>query len=330
MLRLRSTIARRSAVQCSDASARARRRTRAGPSTPIRRASARANGGAARRLPAGELVRIHVVTVADGLVRPWHLTFLPGGTDYLVTELPGDLRIVRGGKLDPQPVSGLACRRTARSQHELRRAARRISLATVCSIFSYVKQRDGGDTTIALARGHFDGNDARARRRRIRRRCLGYRRDGRTRGARSRRNDLLDRRRSRRGQRHGRRELPHARAGSRQPRGQSAALARRRHGSGRQPVRRPRRRQTRDLHLRSPQRAGARVASRHRRAVGHRDRAHGGRRAQSARSRVATTAGRSCRSAKSTRATLLRSSRGSGPAWRCPRCFGCRRSVPRA
>ncbi len=72
----------------------------------------------------------------------------------------------------------------------------------------------------------------------------------------------LDRRRSRRRQRHGRRELPHARAGSRQPRRQGSAPARRRHGSGRQSVRRPRGREAGDLHLRPPQRARARVASR--------------------------------------------------------------------
>ena len=44
---------------------------------------------------AGDLVRIRVVTVAAGLVRPWHIAFLPGGSDFLVTELPGELRLVR-------------------------------------------------------------------------------------------------------------------------------------------------------------------------------------------------------------------------------------------
>ena len=47
------------------------------------------NGGAHGGCPAGELVRIRVVTVAHGLVRPWHLTFLPDSADFLVTELPG-------------------------------------------------------------------------------------------------------------------------------------------------------------------------------------------------------------------------------------------------
>src|SRR4029079_5041827 len=59
-----------------------------------------ANGSKHGGCPSGELVRIHVVTVAYGLVRPWHLTFLPGGSDLLVTGLPGTLRVAAGGPLD--------------------------------------------------------------------------------------------------------------------------------------------------------------------------------------------------------------------------------------
>ena len=54
----------------------------------------------------GEQVRIAVTTIASGLVQPWHVTFLPGTTDVLVTELPGRLRIIRNGVLDPAPVPG--------------------------------------------------------------------------------------------------------------------------------------------------------------------------------------------------------------------------------
>src|SRR5688500_13326147 len=45
-------------------------------------------------------------TVVDALVQPWSIAFLPGG-DMLVTERPGRLRIVRQGKLLPQPVEGV-------------------------------------------------------------------------------------------------------------------------------------------------------------------------------------------------------------------------------
>jgi glucose/arabinose dehydrogenase len=47
-----------------------------------------------------------VVTVADGLVQPWSIAFLPGG-DALITERPGRLRILRQGKLVAQPVEGV-------------------------------------------------------------------------------------------------------------------------------------------------------------------------------------------------------------------------------
>src|SRR5688500_20157710 len=47
-----------------------------------------------------------VVTVVDGLVQPWSIAFLPGG-DALITERPGRLRILRQGKLLPQPVDGV-------------------------------------------------------------------------------------------------------------------------------------------------------------------------------------------------------------------------------
>ena len=47
-----------------------------------------------------------VVTVADSLENPWSITFLPGG-DMLFTERPGRLRVVRKGKLLPEPVAGV-------------------------------------------------------------------------------------------------------------------------------------------------------------------------------------------------------------------------------
>lgn len=50
--------------------------------------------------------KIRVVTVADGLSRPWSIAFLPGG-DMLVTERTGQLRILRSGVLDPRPIPGV-------------------------------------------------------------------------------------------------------------------------------------------------------------------------------------------------------------------------------
>ncbi|MEX2180525.1 MAG: PQQ-dependent sugar dehydrogenase [Gemmatimonadaceae bacterium] len=47
-----------------------------------------------------------IVPVAEGLVNPWAIAFLPSG-EMLVTERPGRLRIVRNGQLLPEPVAGL-------------------------------------------------------------------------------------------------------------------------------------------------------------------------------------------------------------------------------
>jgi glucose/arabinose dehydrogenase len=49
---------------------------------------------------------LRVVVVARGLEQPWSIAFLPGG-DMLVTERPGRLRLIKGGKLDPTPVKGV-------------------------------------------------------------------------------------------------------------------------------------------------------------------------------------------------------------------------------
>lgn len=108
------------------------------------------HGGCAR----GELLRIRVVTVATGLARPWHIAFLPDGS-MLVTELPGRLRIIRNGQLDPQPISGWPLESLqARSLNSVvvhpRFAENR---------FVYLSYAKGTEkrSTMALARGRLDG-----------------------------------------------------------------------------------------------------------------------------------------------------------------------------
>ena len=59
--------------------------------------------GAPLTLDAGRQ-KIRVTLVADGLVAPWDIVFIPGTTDLLVTESNGKLRMIRGGKLLPDPV----------------------------------------------------------------------------------------------------------------------------------------------------------------------------------------------------------------------------------
>lgn len=54
--------------------------------------------------PEGRLA-LNVETLAEGLVNPWCVAFLPDGT-MLVTERPGRIRLIRDGKLAREPVGG--------------------------------------------------------------------------------------------------------------------------------------------------------------------------------------------------------------------------------
>ena len=65
-----------------------------------------ATGVASAETFSSEQHAFRLVTVVQGLTHPWSLAFLPSG-DMLVTERPGRLRIIRGGKLNPTPVPGV-------------------------------------------------------------------------------------------------------------------------------------------------------------------------------------------------------------------------------
>jgi len=63
------------------------------------------NGQSQGQCPPGELFRVRLVPVAEGLTNPRNISFMPNG-DALVTELAGRVRLIRGGKLEPQPLGG--------------------------------------------------------------------------------------------------------------------------------------------------------------------------------------------------------------------------------
>ncbi len=98
-----------------------------------------------------------VVTVVDGLQGPWSIAFLPDG-DMLVTERPGQLRIVRDGELDPQPVDGTP-EVWYRGQGGLLEVALHPEFESNQLLYlSYSKPNAGGsEATTAVARGRFDG-----------------------------------------------------------------------------------------------------------------------------------------------------------------------------
>jgi glucose/arabinose dehydrogenase len=101
-------------------------------------------------------VAFDVVTVAEGLVNPWSLAFLPGGK-MLVTERPGRLRVVTAdGKLSA-PVTGLPAV-DARGQGGLLDVVLDPAFAKNNLIYwSYSEPKEGqpGVNNTAVARGKF-------------------------------------------------------------------------------------------------------------------------------------------------------------------------------
>src|SRR5512134_1238467 len=98
--------------------------------------------------PAGETFK--VVTVAEGLRNPWSMAWLPNG-DMLVTERVGTLRIIRDGKLLPEPVAGVPAVR-AQGQGGMQEVAVHPNYAQNGLIYlSYAKPRnDNKEGTTAL------------------------------------------------------------------------------------------------------------------------------------------------------------------------------------
>lgn len=96
-----------------------------------------------------------VVTVAEGLVNPWSMAFLPGG-DMLITERPGRLRVVRDGRLLPDPVTGVP-QVFARGQGGLMDVVPHPDFASNRLLYiSYSKPLGGDESTTAVIRGRFE------------------------------------------------------------------------------------------------------------------------------------------------------------------------------
>jgi glucose/arabinose dehydrogenase len=98
-----------------------------------------------------------LVTVVEGLVQPWSVAWLPGG-DMLITERPGRLRIVRQGKLLPQPVEGVP-RVFHAGQGGLLEVRPHPDFASNRLLYlSYSKPLDGQRSTTALVRGRLEND----------------------------------------------------------------------------------------------------------------------------------------------------------------------------
>ena len=99
-----------------------------------------------------------VVTVVDGLVNPWSMAWLPNG-DLLVTERPGRLRIVRDGKLLPDPVPGVPPVRAV-GQGGLQDVVVHPDFAANGLVYlSFAKPNaDGSQGTTAIVRGRLEND----------------------------------------------------------------------------------------------------------------------------------------------------------------------------
>jgi glucose/arabinose dehydrogenase len=111
----------------------------------------------------GEGQRIRVVVVTKGLSYPYGMTWLPDGS-MLVTERMGKLRIIRNGKLDPQPVAGVPMNYGAGESglpgavHGLMDIVVHPQFAQNRFIYlNYTKQLDPKRNTVAIARAMWDG-----------------------------------------------------------------------------------------------------------------------------------------------------------------------------
>jgi glucose/arabinose dehydrogenase len=99
-----------------------------------------------------------IVTVAEGLVNPWSMAFLPNG-DMLVTERPGRLRIVRDGELLAAPVEGLP-EIYVRGQGGLLDVVPHPDFGENNLVYiSYSKPQGGTESTTAIIRARLE-NDA--------------------------------------------------------------------------------------------------------------------------------------------------------------------------
>ncbi|MDA1095128.1 MAG: PQQ-dependent sugar dehydrogenase [Acidobacteria bacterium] len=107
-------------------------------------------------LDTAEQHKIRVSVVAGSLSHPWSLAFLPDG-NLLVTERPGRLRILRGGVLDPAPISGVPAVRTD-GNGGLMDVALHPQFADNGFVYlTYTKPVGNGMGAPALARGRLEG-----------------------------------------------------------------------------------------------------------------------------------------------------------------------------
>ena len=110
------------------------------------------NGQSQGNCVPGTPVRVRLVPVSSGLTNPRHIVFLPDGRDLLVAELPGRVRMIRAGSLEAEPIAGWPVPALDAGGLHSVLVHPQFSQNRFVYLY-YVKNRDDGMTTMALARG---------------------------------------------------------------------------------------------------------------------------------------------------------------------------------
>jgi aldose sugar dehydrogenase len=101
--------------------------------------------------------QVRVVTMANELSHPWSLAFLPDG-DILVTERPGRLRLVRDGRLDPEPIAGVPKVHAVRLSGLMEILPHPNFAQNQIVYLTYTKDVADNMVATTLARARFDGH----------------------------------------------------------------------------------------------------------------------------------------------------------------------------
>ena len=113
------------------------------------------NGQPQGNCAPGDLVRVRLVPVAEGLEQPRHIAFIPATNDMLITE-PTRIRLVRDGELVQEPIAGWPAQ--ALNAGTMQSVVAHPDFAATRFLYVYyVKRRGDGATTLALARGRLQG-----------------------------------------------------------------------------------------------------------------------------------------------------------------------------
>jgi glucose/arabinose dehydrogenase len=94
--------------------------------------------------------------IASGLVHPWAIAWLPDGS-ALITERPGRLRLLRDGRLDPEPITGVPNVCSDCGQGGLLDVALHQDFAQNQLVYLTFAEGNNDANRTALARGRLDG-----------------------------------------------------------------------------------------------------------------------------------------------------------------------------